>query len=237
MFLRFVRIALALSLVAPPARASTGINWFGAADVNRAPGYDAGVRFRAMADVNGDGRADFCRFTGNFLTCGVSNGKTFTDSVRSQPGLQFGVDGTFRGMADVDGDGRANFCRIIDDSRGRRLSCAKSTGSSFGQFDVESDPGYDIGFESLRMLADVNGDGLADYCRIISDGLINRFSCGLSNGSRFGSNDAQSDGFAIYPGFPFIVLFQAMADVNGDKKADYCLVLQAPRAAPSRSRT
>jgi hypothetical protein len=229
MFLRFFSVAFALSLAVAPARASTGINWFGAADVNSAPGYDAGGRFRAMADVSGDGRADFCRFTGDFLTCGVSNGKTFTDTVRSQSGLPLGVDGTFRGMADVNGDGRADFCRIIDDSQGRRLSCATSSGSSFGSFDVESDAGYDIGLGSLRTLADVDGDGLADYCRVMGNRQNRRVSCGRSNGSRFGSNDVQSATGIDAPAGSNRVYFRTMADVNGDKKADYCAIYEEHR--------
>jgi hypothetical protein len=210
--------------------ATTGVNWFGQYDVNSAPNYDPGSdTFRGLADVNGDGKADYCRAVGSapnvYLSCGLSNGTSFgANDVNSPAGYDFGY-AAFRGLADVNGDRKADFCRIVGSAPSNiYLSCGLSTGTTFGNNDYNSPQGYDIGNDTFRGLADVNGDGKADFCRFVGNAPNVYFSCGLSNGSGFGTYDVNSAP-GIDPGFTF----RAMADVNGDGKADYCrLVGNAP---------
>jgi hypothetical protein len=126
---------------------------FGQYDVNSATsldqGYDNLPRF--MADVNGDGKADYCRFVGNpaFLSCALSNGTTFGQyDVNSAPSLDQGYGNLPRFMADVNGDGKADYCRFVGGNPAF-LSCALSNGTTFGQYDVNSAPSLDQGYDNL----------------------------------------------------------------------------------------
>lgn len=218
MSLRALFLVVFLAVAPSLAGASTGINWFGAADVTSDPAFDIGATFRGMADVNGDGLADFCRFTQTRLVCATSNGQKFGNAeVMSAQNYDAGDD-TFRGLADVDGDGKADYCRFTGSGAQRRLSCGKSNGTTFGGNDVDSPAGYDAGRE-FRGLADVDGDGKADYCRFVGAPAEIRLSCGRSNGTTFGANDVNSQPRTL---IGIQGAFRAMADVNGDGKADYC---------------
>jgi hypothetical protein len=121
------------SVVAPPLYQPRG---FGNYNVNSAPGragLDPGYAyFRVMADVDGDGRADYCRFVGDvgheFLSCALAKrdgtfGNYDVNSARGRAGLDPGY-AYFRVMADVDGDGRADYCRFVGDPGAEFLSCA-----------------------------------------------------------------------------------------------------------------
>src|SRR4051812_11453060 len=132
---------------------------------------------RFLADVNGAGRADFCRFVGNlpnvFLACNLAK---MTDdgfesdqyAFRSDPGiaLDLGYPNLPRFLADVNGDGRADFCRFVGDPPNIFLACdlaKKSPGVGFeaDQYAFRSEPGLslDPGYSNLPgFLADVNGD-------------------------------------------------------------------------------
>ncbi len=97
------------------------------------PGY---ADFRANADVNGDGRPDYCRFVGlrpnTFLSCQLacpSSGYGIPYGFNSIVGIDWGYAGT-REMKDVNGDGRADFCRTVGDALTRHVACdlAERTG-------------------------------------------------------------------------------------------------------------
>lgn len=199
-------------------------NGFGARDLNSSPSIDRGYEtFRGMADVNGDGRADYCRFVGNapniFLSCALASASGFGNyDFNSAPGFDAGY-GTFRGLADVNGDGRADYCRFVGNAPDIFLSCALATATGFGNYDLNSRPGYDAGYDFFRAMKDVNDDGRADYCRFVGDFPKAFLSCGLSKDGTFGDLDVNSaQGYDIgYDG-----MFRGMADVNGDGKGDYC---------------
>jgi hypothetical protein len=179
------------------------------------PGYDAG---RAWVDVNGDGKADYCRVVGAFdkrLECTLSTGDGFGASFRSgviDPGYDNG-----RAWVDVNGDGKADYCRVVG-LGSKSVQCTLTTGSGFGQTFTSGaiDPGYD----DFRFWADVNGDGKADYCRKVGLGP-NSIQCTLSNGTTFGNTFASPAMDTGYKG-------GAWADVNGDGKADYCRPIGGP---------
>ncbi|MBV7337829.1 VCBS repeat-containing protein [Chloroflexi bacterium TSY] len=182
-------------------------------------------RPREFADVNGDGRADYCRFIGNQnstfrLSCLLAGVSGFSGTFESAQQIDEGFDDRPREFADVNGDGRADYCRFIGNQNSTfRLSCLLAGVSGFsGTF--ESAQQIDEGFDDRpREFADVNGDGRADYCRFIGNqNSTFRLSCLLAGVSGFSGTfeSAQQigEGFDDRP--------RGFADVNGDGRADYC---------------
>jgi hypothetical protein len=175
-------------------------------------GYNAG---RAWADFDGDGRADYCRVVGKWdkrVQCTVSNrdfagfAGTFTSPVLD-PGYDAG-----RAWTDVNGDGRADYCRVVGLTR-KSVQCTLSMGTDFGlTFTWEvRDPGWD----DTRRWADFNGDGRADYCRMVGSATIlcNVLPIGTGFSPTFAFSDKNVQGPSIQ-----------WADFNGDGRADYCRV-------------
>lgn len=138
-------------------------------------GYDDSRRW---ADVNQDGRADYCRIVGSAIysstqvRCTLSTGAGFGLEFTS-PTLDAGYGGTGT-WADVTGDGRDDYCRVIGSYQG---ACTVSTGSGFRE--TLSTP-----ITTMNMLgwADFNNDGRVDLCRWESG--VPR--CTVSNGNSFG---------------------------------------------------
>jgi len=143
---------------------------------------------RAWVDFDGDGKADFCRLTGTenrknaFAVCTLSTGKGFGISVESAP-LDWGDDHA-RAWVDFNGDGKADYCRLIGRDADQRVSCTLSEGSQFGKTIVSDKIGW--GEEGTRLWGDVNGDGKADFCRVIGKAEKALIACTLSNGDAFG---------------------------------------------------
>lgn len=142
------------------------------------PGYDDS---RSWADVNGDGKADYCRFTGSAfysstnVQCTMSVGWAFSGGFTTPP-MDAGYGG-MSGWADVDGDGRADFCRIVGSYSGM---CTLSTGTGLG-----ASFSHPLSRYGPIAWPDVNGDGRADECLLPgSDGKV---VCTLSNGTSFGT--------------------------------------------------
>jgi len=193
---------------------------------NSAGGYDRGYDwFRQMADVSGDGRADYCRFVGGgssiFLGCGIatSAGKFGAYEWRSKPGYDRGYD-WFRQMVDVNGDGRADYCRFVGGGANIFLGCGLSTSTKkIGDYEWRSKGGYDRGYDWFRQMADVNGDGRADYCRFVGGGASIRLMCGLSGADKKIADGGWNSRGGIDRGYDW---FRQMADVNGDGRADFC---------------
>ena len=114
---------------------------------------------RQLADVDGDGRADYCRFVGDapniFLSCNLATAGGFDFSnqytFNSIPGLDRGYAHLPRQLADVDGDGRADYCRFVGDAPNIFLSCNLATAGGFdfsNQYTFNSIPGLDPGYGS-----------------------------------------------------------------------------------------
>jgi hypothetical protein len=122
---------------------------------------------RAWVDIDGDGRADFCRITGsagaNTLACTLSTGTGFGNTITSgiiDPGLT-----NDRKWIDVNNDGKPDYCRITGTTGAYRLACTLSTGAGFGAT-ITSDV-IDIGLDASRGWIDANRDGRADFCRVV----------------------------------------------------------------------
>jgi hypothetical protein len=188
---------------------------FGPKEFSGQPGMDLGYDNmpRFLVDVDGDGRADYCRFVGNapdiFLSCALSKPAGFGNyDWNSQKGLDRGYDNMPRFMVDADGDGRADFCRFVGNAPDIFLSCALSTIKNDGKVPSTTTPGFDAdlnsqkGFAGLdpgydnmpRFMADVNGDGRADYCRFVGNDPNIFLSCAISTTAGFGNLDLNSNG-------------------------------------------
>ena len=192
-----------------------------------ADGYDD-VKYYStikMADINGDGKADFCaRFKDSFK-CYLSNGSGFESSAVSVGDLgdnqgwgNVEYYSTIR-VADVNGDGKADVC-------GRGISgwrCWHSQGNAFGaQIDgpALSDPNWAKPeyYSTIRM-PDINGDGKADLCARDSNGI----RCHLSTGNGW-SNEIRGPEWSDAGGWNNAEYYHPIqfGDLNGDGKDDIC---------------
>ena len=156
-----------------------------------------------MADINGDGRQDFCARDAGGLVCHPSNGTSFGDAIRG-PGWsdQYGWNDydnySTLLFGDLNGDGKDDVCARANAG----VNCYLSTGSGFGQgytIDEFSDgKGWNkpTQYRTLRM-GDVNGDGRMDVCGRADSGVL----CFTFNGNGFdaamtGPNWSDANGWA-----------------------------------------
>ncbi|MGC5030179.1 FG-GAP repeat domain-containing protein [Micromonospora sp. DT229] len=179
--------------------------------VIRLTNTDQGSQGKAWVDFNGDGRADHCRVAGGRLSCTVSAGTSFGTTYTSgsvDPGWTAG-----QAWIDFNGDGRADYCRVIG-SWSQKVQCTVSTGTGFGA--TYTSGNLEAGWDAGRGWTDINGDGRADYCRVVDK---SKLQCTLSTGTGFGSTftsgnlDGGWDDSRVW------------VDFNGDGRADYCRVI------------
>ncbi|MBC2653665.1 FG-GAP-like repeat-containing protein [Novosphingobium aerophilum] len=193
----------------------------------QASGWSSDNRFhRALADINGDGRADIVGFgvAGTLISLARKDG-SFDKPLM---GLEnFGVnqgwstqEGFARAVGDVNGDGKADV--IGFGQAGTLVALGNGDGSfqtiklGIANFGVAQ--GWVSNGAFHRTIADVNGDGRADLIGFGQDGVL----VALSNAdgtfaqaqlvlSNFGKNQgwASQDAFA-----------RDAADINGDGYAD-----------------
>ncbi len=199
----------------------------GSVSMRDSDGYDD-VKYYStirMADINGDGKADFCaRFKDGFK-CYLSNGSGFDGNA-----ISFGDMGDNQGwgevqyyatirVADVNGDGKADVC-------GRGISgwrCWHSQGNSFGsQIDgpALSDPNWaKPEYYSTIRTPDINGDGKADLCARDSNGI----RCHLSTGTGW-SDEIRGPNWSDAGGWNNAEYYHPLqfGDLNGDGKDDIC---------------
>jgi hypothetical protein len=190
----------------------------------RAQGYSSGSLGFRMADVNGDGCADFIYDSGTeygirVLTsnaCNQSNSFSQDSSWGTRAEAYSADAGSFK-MADVNGDGLADF--VYDSGTTNGVRVLLSTGTGFpvdNQWGMRA-KGYSAESGGFKM-TDVNGDGLADFVYdsgttngvrvLLSDG-VDSFSADTAPwGTRTNAYASNSGGFR-------------MADVNGDGLPDF----------------
>jgi hypothetical protein len=188
---------------------------------------------RFWADFNGDGLSDYCRVIGSEtgqgkVRCALSTGSGFSTEIESPP-LDVGFS-QGRGFADVNGDRKADYCRVIDANVGSgKVRCTLSAGDRFGS-DIEAT--LDVGFWEGRAWPDANGDGMADFCRVVgANQQIGSVSCRLSRGDSFG-DEITSPSEEVFKGGIDVGFKEgrAWADFNADGKADYCRIVLDSRA-------
>jgi uncharacterized protein YdcH (DUF465 family) len=196
------------------------------------PGTDIGYdnRHRFMADVNGDGRADFGRFVGSgngtpiFLSFNLAGENGFTNQIyQLTSGTDIGYDNRHRFMADVNGDGRADFGRFVGGGNGTPISLSFNLAGENGFTNqiYQLTPGTDIGYDNRhRFMADVNGDGRADFGRFVGGGNGTPISLSFNLA---GENGFTNQIYQLTPGtdIGYDDLPRFMEDVNGDGRADF----------------
>jgi hypothetical protein len=90
-----------------------------------------------------------------------------------------------RAWVDFNGDGKADFCRGIGDPSAMTLACTPSTGTGFTTTVLSP---YTISpfYDGYSGWADVNGDGLPDFCTAVGDPGAEVVKCNPSTGTGFG---------------------------------------------------
>jgi len=181
---------------------------------------------RSLADVNGDGKADIVGFGANGVYVSLSTGTSFGAPVRWIAGFGTRCGGWAsqdqypRLVADVNGDGKADVVGF--GAQGTYVSL--STGSAFAA-PVRWIAGFGTrcgGWTSQdqypRLVADVNGDHMADVVGFGKAGVY----VSLSTGSSFAASTRWIAGYGYSAGgwtsqskYP-----RLLGDVNGDGVAD-----------------
>jgi peptidoglycan/xylan/chitin deacetylase (PgdA/CDA1 family) len=231
-----VKGALGLACALADARGAFGSfrEWSRAADFADDAGrklddvYSQSIRF---GDLDGDGRADVCGRAPGGVVCARSLGSTFDAATLRQPelgdaqGWRSREHATSMQLADVDGDGLADLC-----ARGETgIVCARSTGHGFTRLERWSAPGdfaddepvawaAEPSYWSTIRFGDLNGDGRADVCGRGPSGLV----CALSTGRAFTRASVWLSALSDADGGSELATSFALADVNGDGRADAC---------------
>jgi hypothetical protein len=174
----------------------------------------------AVADVNGDGRADLV--TANLgsgtvsVLLGNGNG-TFQSAVNFAVGnFPSGV-----AVADVNGDGRADL--VVANQNSNNVSVLLGNGNGTFQTAQNFATGY---APVLVAVADVNGDGRPDL--VVTNATSNTVSVLLGNGN----GTFQSAVNFTVGSTPLAV---AVADVNGDGRPDLVVANRGPFGTPGNT--
>lgn len=183
-----------------------------------------------LADLNGDGRAEFLSLDDDGGIKGWLNvpDKTTCLGTTWQPiggdkGVAYGeAPGSEIRLADVDGDGKADYL-IVDPAQGA-TTLWLNTGIATGVASGPTTNGL-TGLGAAVRLADLDGDGLDDY---ISLGPVGQ-AIGFLNGGQYGDdswrwipiNNYDLIAYGSPGGTRHMVHF---ADINGDGRADYLVV-------------
>jgi Ca2+-binding RTX toxin-like protein len=185
---------------------------------------------RQVVDVDGDGFDDLVTFADQGVMAALSNGDgTFQDTVQVFAGYTPDAGGWYsqddypRQLADVNGDGLADIVGFAD--IGLLVSLAMDDGTFgspyYGLYDLATQAGgWTTQDQYPRLLADVNGDGLADIVAFSDDEVYVSLSIGSSFAAK--TRHVLSSGFGTSSGgwvsqdqYP-----RQLADVNGDGRAD-----------------
>ncbi len=207
------------------SRFNTPSLWVGAFGYSAGGWTSQNLYPRMLADVNGDGRADVVGFYSTATYVALSTGKGFSAQAVWIKGYGTSAGGWSsqdkypRAVADVNGDGKADIVGF--GNAGAYVSL--STGKSFGAASLWIKHfGYSAGgwtSQNLypRFVADVNGDGKADIVGCNTSGVwVSRSTgTGFAAPSLWLADFGTAAGWSSYDRYP-----RALADVNGDGKAD-----------------
>lgn len=146
----------------------------------------------------------------------------FNSATAVQPIRDWGTENG-RAKVDFNGDGHIDYCRVIGTAYPNSFAmCSLSTGSAVEQLYAGEDivsPAIDWGYEAGRSWPDFNGDGKADYCRLVGVPGSYMATCLLSKGNGFGAEVASS---SLDPGYEDTRIWK---DINSDGKADFCRIV------------
>ena len=142
-------------------------------------------------------------------------------ALASNPSLRLSAASGPGQWVDFNGDGKMDYCLIQGLSGNGRLACYLSNGSALTTTPILSALAVDRGSNYGREWADVNGDGMADFCRVRGTASNQIVTCTLSTGTGFGG-DINSAHMAV--GGWGQGEGRRWVDFNGDGRADYCRV-------------
>jgi hypothetical protein len=186
-----------------------------------------------VADVNGDGKLDI--LVANHSSCHACTDEGLVGVLLGngdgtfQPAVTYGSGGYYAysvAVSDLNGDGKldlavTNACGADDNCSGNG-SVAVLLGNGDGTFQaaVNYGPGgQGPNFGSLA-IADVNGDGKPDLL-VANENCPNSATCGLGAvGVLLGNGDGTFQPAVSYGSGAYRAISVAVADVNGDGKAD-----------------
>jgi predicted outer membrane repeat protein len=189
-------------------------------DFNLNAGWRMTDHPRMMADVNGDGMADIVGFGSSGVWVSLSTGSGFLprtmwiDDFNLNAGWR--MTDHPRMMADVNGDGMADIVGF--GSSGVWISLSTGTGflpRTMWIDDFNLNAGWRM-TDHPRMMADVNGDSMADIVGFGSSGVW----VSLSTGTGFLPRTMWIDDFNLNAGWRMTDHPRMMADVNDDGMAD-----------------
>lgn len=175
------------------------------------------IETTALADVDGDGKADAIFVNKDNVVIRRSTGSRFLPPEAWTTNPYYGERGTF--FADVTGDGKADAIVVNDDNPdiGKNVvTVRRSDGTRFLE-DNEDWTTVPYWGERGTFFADVTGDGKADAIGVNDDSPIianNRIIVRRSDGTKFLPNETWTE--QAYWGEQGIYF----ADVTGDGKAD-----------------
>ncbi len=172
-------------------------------------GWRTDYHVRTVADVNGDGRSDVVAFDSSGVILALSDGEKFVlqgnngdgrvskyfgynseifnGACKNDSGLNFG-DEWIRGvnpryLADMNGDGKADIIGFGDVNCDDGTWVALSTGNGFEEpkkwIDHYTD-NHGINQYNLRVLQDMNGDGMTDLVVFLNRGIDVNLSTGTT---------------------------------------------------------
>ena len=179
-------------------------------------------------DVSADGKADLCGRGGAGIMCGTSTGTKFNAPTNWNSSFSdangWGAVQYYSTLRypNVNGTGGADVC-----GRGSGgVSCATSTGSSFGAASVWQSAFSDAnGWNAEKYYAtldfpEVSGDTKADVCGRGSGGI----NCAISNGTAFGAASVWQSAFSDANGWGAAQYYRTIRypNVNGTGGSDVC---------------
>ncbi|KAI1173916.1 hypothetical protein F4777DRAFT_580445 [Nemania sp. FL0916] len=166
----------------------------------------------ALADLNGDGWADFLSVDTNGAVHAWYNTNT---PVAKGASLRF---------ADLDGDKVDDIIAVTNLGTAYGWLGSKDPSGTYKYLGLIAPGPKAASFESRVIFADINGDGLADYIVIQASGKVEAF---LNNGNipDAGKDRTWADSLVISPGLAGVTGDMIrLSDVSGDGYADFIVI-------------